>query len=135
MKKIILLMFILVFIGLQFPYYTLSLGAESVTVNINIQSLIMALSSGGADNTGTILVYGIPFIGMIISVVSLIIKRNMSVITCIIGVIGMLYNGFVYFFVTGNGGSVNFGFVITLISYFVVIISSVLVIRVDKSTK
>lgn len=129
MKKIILIMFLLVLVGLQFPYYTI----QNVTTSINLRSAMAMIKTVGVENAvGNLVVYIIPLLGAIASVVNIFISKNISVITAIIGLLGMMYCGFIYFFVTGLDGGIGFGFIVTFFAYLLALTISVVMVRVKE---
>ncbi|MGN1318920.1 MAG: hypothetical protein ACI4VF_07860 [Lachnospirales bacterium] len=129
MRKFVFLMFLLAIIGLQFPYYSL-MGAEPV---MSFKVFKSVFEYGITDKTlGDIIVYLIPFIGLVLSVISILIKKNLSFFTSFVAVIGILYCGYIYFAVTGLEGSVKIGFLINFISYLAALTISVVSIRTKE---
>ena len=129
MKKFILIMFVVLIVALQFPFYTI----ESSVATINLRMLFSVLQNTMSPQYyGTLLVYAIPFVGILVSVINLLIKKNIAVLPAILSVVGILYCGFIYFVTDNIGGSVNFGFVIELISYIMILTISVVSIRMKE---
>lgn len=130
MKKFILIMFILAIISLQFPFYSV-MGVEPVMDIRVIKTIFTAGISG--NNIGNALVYLLPVIGIIFSVIGIFIKKNLSLFTALVSVAALFYCGFIYFAVTGADGGVKIGFIINIISYIMALTVSVVSLRMkDK---
>ncbi len=129
MKKFILVVFVAILIMLQLPLYTIS----DMTASVNIQLLLSSLKNGiTMQDFGTLLIYIIPILGIVASVVNIKIDKSISLVTAVISVIGILYCGYIYFFATGVGGSVNIGFTASFLCYILALTLSVVHIRTEE---
>lgn len=129
MKKFILIMFIILLIALQFPFYTI----DGVTATVNIQIIMSIIRSGiTSQDVGTLIIYGIPLFGIIISVVNLFMSKNLSIALAIIAAAGMLYCGYIYFFVSGVSGNINLGFILEVLIYLTILTMSIVSFRVKE---
>lgn len=132
MKKFVLIMFLLILVGLQFPYYTV----QNITTSISLRSAAVMIKAVGIENAvGNLIVYIIPTLGIIVSAINIFIKKNISVITAIISFLGLMYSGFIYFFVKGLEGNVNLGFLIGFFSYLLALTISVVIVRTEDTDK
>lgn len=127
MKKFILTMFLLVLAFLQLPF--VRVGQTDLGYSFGE---FFALLQGGLEN-GELMIAGfyiIPFIGIIISVINIFIQKNISILTAIIALIGLMHSSAVYFFYSNYGGSFRYGFIFILITYLITMTISVVSVRI-----
>lgn len=128
MKKFILAMFILSIISLQLPFYSLG---ETVPI-MDIRVIIGLFTSELGSSIGNIIVYTLPFIGIIFAAIGVFAHKNTALLTAFISAIGIFYCGFIYFGITGASGAVNIGFILYILSYLLALTISVVSLRVKE---
>lgn len=129
MKKFILIMFLLVLVFLQLPF--VRVGQTDLGYSFGE---FFALLQGGLEN-GELMIAGfyiIPFLGIVISAINIFIKNNISALTAITSLIGLMHSSAVYFFYSNYGGSFRYGFIFILITYLLIITISVVSLRVKE---
>lgn len=127
MKKATLFMFALIIIMLQFNLYAI----QNTDVNINLSKFIALIPHFSRD-LGMTIAYIFPVLGIIISIINLFTKINLSVITLVLGLVGFLYNLYIYNLVGAINGSLYWAFYVELAAYFAVMVTSVLSIRIKE---
>lgn len=142
MKKFNLVMFILVIIGLQLPLYSSVINGNEVIGSVDIKNLIEINNSGNLS-VGDLMGYLIVVTGVVFSVISILLSMTdnkkfsfistiLSVLIAIVGVVGLLYTGFMFFAYSGMEFNIKIGVYIQLIGYLGALTSSVLSIRVKE---
>lgn len=125
MKKINLVLFIIAVVALQLPLYTI-MDTKAV---VSFKMLFTALTNYSSSDMGTLAVYIIPLLGIIASVLALVFKKNFNLVTMTISIVAILYFGFIYFAVKAGEGSINIGFILSLVIYLAALVVSIIGIR------
>lgn len=120
MKKFTLAMFVLVILSLQLPYF------GSIKFNYEI---LLTIFEG---NTGGLLMYSIPLLGIIVGVIGELLHKNLSIITALIAVFGLLFSGFIFFGYQRLGFSAGYGFIGSLLSYVLALTGSIVSVRIKE---
>ncbi len=128
MKKVVLIFFLAVIAALQLPYANV-MGSD---ITYSLKTLSLLFTDGIINNQGTLLIYALPLLGVITSLIGIFFNKKTEIITSLLGLLGVMYSAFVYFAFANIGANAGVGFIVSLISYIFALTFSVVILRVNK---